>query len=454
MQTKTEFDFKNQADKEIFYNLGKKIYALKDELRFLNRLQSSFNEQNPKQLKNIGISKKICSENSIEITEYLNKLKLKTTISDVFCSVTLEENFENFETKLFNEIKNNYRVLYGFLIFGLTIEEFSCFFQENLRYINKDELSHEHINNIIKNNIPSFKEVFNFVLLSFKSIQLSDISKDKITSYLEEFCDNFQTKEKKVDLEKHWYLIKDEMEYSMFYEDKQFVKKRSEIDKSRIIVDESWVLSIVRKLDGVHQEHAFLILEGKQDNKSLIFFIDLVGNPILPGLGDGKIRVCPYEGGLMDEDLVFQCDRKMMDIRKGDRISSTSWNISKELAKTFVETVIKEKEMPPKFNILGNRSILAGGTGFSSSVSTGHNCFTWAKEKIRNLNDPNIAIIEDDLTSYIFSRTSQLLVNPQQKLTLWYQKPISIIAMVGTAAAVGYLIHKNEEKISNSCAIQ
>ena len=207
--------------------------------------------------------------------------------------------------------------------------------------------------------------------------------------------------------------------------------KRSEIDPSRPILDDSWVVSLVRKPDGAHAQHAFLVLEGKQANCAKIWFMDFRGSPVLPDIGDGKIVIHPYKGTL-EEELLFCCNRRMMDIRKGDRLLSMSWNISSDKGKQLIDAITQAQRKPPKFNILGQPSLFAIGTGASSSTEAGHNCFTWAKEQLRNLNESHIQsqLTMNDIQSWVFSATSRLLVDYQQQATFWYQRPVAIATMV------------------------
>ncbi len=213
----------------------------------------------------------------------------------------------------------------------------------------------------------------------------------------------------------------------------------SSVDPSRPVLDNLWVISLMRKPEGAHAEHAFLSLEGKKNNRTMIWFIDLVGNPILPGIGNGKIRIHNYAGDL-EEELLFCCNRRMMDIRKGDRIISSSWNIPVDTANRLLESVAQAQANPPKFNILGQQSLFAIGTGASSSTATGHNCFTWAKEQLRNLNDPHIQLPMDDIQSWVFSATSRLLVDNRQQTTFWYHRPVVIATMIGAAATGGIAV--------------
>ena len=71
------------------------------------------------------------------------------------------------------------------------------------------------------------------------------------------------------------------------------VIKRSEIDSTLIITNEFWAISLVRIPDSSNIQHAFPVLEGKADNKSMLWFGDFVANnwrdSLSPGLRESKV---------------------------------------------------------------------------------------------------------------------------------------------------------------------
>lgn len=159
--------------------------------------------------------------------------------------------------------------------------------------------------------------------------------------------------------------------------------KRSEIDPTRIITKEYWAVSLVRLPDSSHSQHAFLVLEGKSDNKSMIWFIDFVANDesdlVLPGMRDGKVREDYHESKEVPGSptkLLFQCRKKMMEIHSSDRLLCSTWQIPKSAAQTLMLNIQAWKTKPPKYNVLGN-SALAASSAASSSNTTSHNCFNF-----------------------------------------------------------------------------
>ena len=199
---------------------------------------------------------------------------------------------------------------------------------------------------------------------------------------------------------------------------KQVEPKRSEIDPTRIITNEYWAVSLVR-LPDKNKEHAFLVLEGKTVNMSMIWFADFVANDpfdlLRPGIRDGKVRMDYHDDEVvagLSSELLFRCNRDMMEIRNGDRLLYSTWPIPKPTAEKLVQSIQAQEKISPKYNVVGN-SVLAACSATSSSNPTGHNCFTFARMMLRNLHDKYIEVPDDKLGRWIYSATSRFLVDRQ-----------------------------------------
>ena len=221
------------------------------------------------------------------------------------------------------------------------------------------------------------------------------------------------------------------------------VYKRSEVDPTRVITEECWTVSLVRLPDRSNSEHAFIVLEGKTDRKSKIWFADFVAahwfDAIKPGTEEGKVRMESYESeavaGRTGDRLLFKCQKRMMDVRARDRLLFSTWLIAQSVAENLIQMIEAQQEKPPKYHILGDNSVLAGSSARSSSNPTGHNCFTFAKMMLRDLNDPYIELPEDGLGTWIGSATSRYLVDKQLTSRKWYKAP-SFHLMFGFLAGV------------------
>ena len=189
-------------------------------------------------------------------------------------------------------------------------------------------------------------------------------------------------------------------------------KKRSEIDPTRIITNDCWVISLVR-LPSTN-EHTFLVLEGKTCNKSMIWFADFVANDTLdllrPGIRSGKVRMHYYESeAVVDSSskLLFRCCASMMEISKGDRLLYSTWSIPKSTAKIFIQNIETRRNKPPKFNSLGNTEMVSSRS--SRNTFVGYNSFTFARMMLRDLDDEYIEIPQATLGNWIVSATSRNL---------------------------------------------
>ena len=189
--------------------------------------------------------------------------------------------------------------------------------------------------------------------------------------------------------------------------------KHSDVDPSRIITDANWAISLVRLPDSGNIEHAFLVVEGITGNTSMIWFADFVQNnklpKVKPTLAQGKVRWDYHESKEVDGSsvkLLFRCQKSLMIIRRGDRWLYSAWTIPKATAKILIRNIKTKEKTPPNYIILGDSAL-----AFSSASSdpTTHNCFTFARMMILDLNDEYIEIPQGTLGKWIVSATSRTL---------------------------------------------
>jgi hypothetical protein len=212
--------------------------------------------------------------------------------------------------------------------------------------------------------------------------------------------------------------------------------KRSEVDPSKIITNKYWAVSLVRKPNTLYCEHAFLVLEGKTNDKSMIWFADFVANNLtdfmLPGTRDGKVRMEQHESEIVDSqsDLLYLCGKTMMEIAQGNRLLYSTWPIPDPAAQKLIENMEKQKHDPPKYNVLGDTALAAGSATVTRNP-TGHNCFTFAKMMLHDLNVEHIHVPGDEIDEWIVSAPSRYLVdNPRRRSKLQLRL---FAAGVGTA---------------------
>ena len=282
---------------------------------------------------------------------------------------------------------------------------------------------------------------------------------DQLEAELKDICDNYMNFKFDQDLDSIRARLKKKVcglgseisNPSPQLESSSTVYKRSEVDPTRVITDECWTVSLVRLPDRSNSEHAFIVLEGKTGRKSMIWFADFVAvhwfDAVKPGTEEGKVRMESYESVAVadrtGDRLLFKCQKRMMDVRASDRLLFSTWLIAKSVAEDLIEKIEAQQEKPPKYHILGDNSVLAGSSARSSSNPTGHNCFTFAKMMLRDLNDRFIELPEDGLGTWIGSATSRYLVDKQLTSRKWYKTP-SFLLMFGflTGVVVAYFLFK------------
>ncbi len=224
------------------------------------------------------------------------------------------------------------------------------------------------------------------------------------------------------------------------------MKKRvSEIDETHVIDENKWVLTMARKTTGSHQQHTFLIVEGIQNDQAVTWFMDLVGpgmSVLLPNILDSRIRMEHYqeqsEAELKSNPMIYRCDKRMMDLRPQDGIAEQHWYIDQEDALRLIQSINKDKEHPPVFNILGIKSVITSASAQSSSKEKGHNCFTYAREKIVSLKLPQIVIDCDNSAYYIeqVAGVSSLTLRDKRQNPRVFCPNYKTILAAGAVAAV------------------
>ncbi len=231
--------------------------------------------------------------------------------------------------------------------------------------------------------------------------------------------------------------------------------RRSEVDRTRIITDEYWAISLVRLPDSSNSQHAFLVLEGKSGNESMIWFADFVAEGTLhtfsPGIKDGIVRTYYDSQEMVDpsRELLFQCNKTLMEVRNGERWLHQTWHISEGTAQNFIKCIGQWKKKPPKYNILGN-SRLAAGSAIASSTTTGHNCFTFARMMLLDLKDECIEIPEGTLEEWVCSITSRYLVDKQFNNKWWQMSrfPLMFTFLAGAVIAYSFVRLRYARNIS------
>ena len=210
--------------------------------------------------------------------------------------------------------------------------------------------------------------------------------------------------------------------------------KRSEVDQTRIITNEYWAVSLVQLPRILHSDHVFLVLEGKTDDKSMIWFADFVAHNLLdvvvPRMKKGKVRIASYESDEVGApvELLYRCNKKMMKVAKDSSLLHSTWSIPKSTAYLLIANLKKQQTNPPDFRILGN---------------TGHSCFTFAKMMLHDLKDDYIQVIGDRVGHWaVYTAATRDPSNNQRGITLW-------LRMFAVGRLICYLIPKIRDSLSS-----
>ena len=130
-----------------------------------------------------------------------------------------------------------------------------------------------------------------------------------------------------------------------------------------------------------------------------------------------------------------------MAVSSDDRLLYSSWSISATTAKKLVENLEEYKKNPPKYNILGNASVLAWSSATSSSDQPGHNCYTFGRTVLNDLEDNRIQLPKQRLQDWVFTAASRYLPDHQKKTSIEFTS--SLIVAFGVVAVLAFFLGKN-----------
>jgi tetratricopeptide (TPR) repeat protein len=181
----------------------------------------------------------------------------------------------------------------------------------------------------------------------------------------------------------------------------------SSISPDLKISHDRWTVSLLCKPSGKDPKHAFIVIEGiAKDGKAVYLSYDLVKSKTEGSVA--TVRLFP-KGNIKQSACCNTQDRKQFfqeHILFGQEVCGRSWSISREQARQLHSMVIKDKSNPPRYQKLGNESLISKAVG-----KQGHNCFTWARQIINSLGEPSIHI-EDKAIDFIGTHTNLYLNKP------------------------------------------
>jgi len=173
---------------------------------------------------------------------------------------------------------------------------------------------------------------------------------------------------------------------------------------------DQWIISLLRvpkhrKLSS----HRFLVLEGFND-LGKAFFIEMHLYEDLNNPPYGLITMTTY----LEKDLTKSRQELFDELlinfnNKGDELPNTtttpyfesnSWSITRSQGRQLIEDIKKDQTKKIGYLLTANTSFFAPSRQVPTE-GTVHNCFSWARKKLLNLNDPNIQVPSKLYLDYI-----------------------------------------------------
>jgi len=170
----------------------------------------------------------------------------------------------------------------------------------------------------------------------------------------------------------------------------------SVFDENIPVDQDNFAVAIMRKPEGTNPEHAFLMVEGR--DKQGIGFLRRYDLLLDSESNENKalIYIKPEKKFHPQEaQHVFH-----NDFLKNEEVYSIAWSITCEQAFELNEDILIDMKSPPNYQVSGDQSIIA-----KSFSKEGHSCFSWAREKLHNLNDERIRL-PGKYSDFIASKTS------------------------------------------------
>ena len=195
-------------------------------------------------------------------------------------------------------------------------------------------------------------------------------------------------------------------------------QKESELSTQIIIENHCSVISLVRNKNSRIPEHVFIVVEQIIRGKSVMHFIDFVN---IEETKKGRARHKTYEGKII-EPLLYSCKEKLMNIQENDKSCLTvkSWTLNNETTENILSAIDMDKGKIMDYSPIGDQSLFAASSG-----KKGHNCYTWAREKLLLSNSPRF---KEELKTTL----EEWLIGaiPSIKEGTYYQKPVLIFSVI------------------------
>jgi len=353
-----------------------------------------------------------------------NEIKFLITRPSTECDFFLNEDYP-YEFKLSNNkltvnfMQEHYYIKLSKEVISLLLVDLYILFLKELDITNVCRINIEDNILIITGKSKILENMFS----KLKSIKNKSYTNEEVFPEIKSNLENVAAEEKKVCDDRLPVTTRGIMQ----------MKRRSIINEVNLS-DTTYTVAIMRLIGSRNEEHAFLLIEGLKSIKRIDLFIDTAK----PDYSTIEIKEETIEGKERKE-VKNTLAKMLKNIKSNWRF--LAWDITQEQHDQLIKDIMNDKANPPKYAVLGDRS-----TGYKSKDSTSetrHSCFTWARQKLLNLNEDAInKELAPMVTDLIGGKTSLYL-----DTTPFWQKPEVIVSVAGAvtvAAAVTY---------QNSCTI-
>ena len=150
----------------------------------------------------------------------------------------------------------------------------------------------------------------------------------------------------------------------------------SVVDNNLLVDMNNWVLSVLYAPKEATFQHTYLLVEGlNQSYKAILRRYELLSIPKESSVAGACVRIKEVSMSPEKSPTTFE-----KEIAK-ERCDFLSFCLTRKQAEKLHEDIIKDQNFPPRYQSLGDKSVVA-----SLIFRKGHNSFTWIREKLNNLN--------------------------------------------------------------------
>jgi hypothetical protein len=167
------------------------------------------------------------------------------------------------------------------------------------------------------------------------------------------------------------------------------------IDEKKMVSQDEWLVALLRKQTKGKEEIAFLLVEGRtEDDQILLRRYEFFECPNERGKGLLSVRPEVIASPEQAPSVLLG------DFLQGDAFNGIAWLLRVDKANQLHQLIEADKQVELPYQREGNRYLI-----HQSISSSGHNSFTWAREKLEALQEPHI-VIPNKLTDFIAAHAS------------------------------------------------